>query len=39
MFCNKVEGVTMAKPLYNLEFPIKIKKQVENTLWGDVGYA
>jgi hypothetical protein len=38
-FCNKVEGVTMTKPLYSLEFPIKIRRQVENTLWRDVGYA
>jgi hypothetical protein len=29
----------MAKPLYSLDFPIKIRRQVENTLWGDVGYA
>jgi hypothetical protein len=35
----KVEGITMAKPLYSLDFPIKIRRQVENTLWGDVGYA
>ncbi len=33
-FCNKVEGITMTKPLYSLEFPIKIRRQVENTLWG-----
>jgi hypothetical protein len=38
-FCNKVEGITMTKPLYSLEFPIKIRKQVENTQWRDVGYA
>jgi hypothetical protein len=29
----------MDKPLYSLEFPIKIRRQVENILWGDVGYA
>jgi hypothetical protein len=29
----------MAKPFYSLEFPIKTRKQVENILWGNVGYA
>lgn len=38
-FCNKVEDITMAKPFYSLEFPIKTRKQVENILWGNVGYA
>jgi len=37
-FCNKVEGIWSAN--YNsLEFPIKLRRQVENTLWRDVGYA